>query len=48
VIEYALEGAWDIRVGLEDTLVMPDGSRAGGNLDLVQAAVRMAADRRLL
>jgi uncharacterized protein (DUF849 family) len=47
VIEYALEGAWDIRVGLEDTLVMPDGSPAGGNLDLVQAALRMAADRHL-
>jgi uncharacterized protein (DUF849 family) len=48
VIEYALEGAWDVRVGLEDTLVMPDGSPAGGNLDLVQAVVRIAADRHLL
>jgi uncharacterized protein (DUF849 family) len=48
VIEYALEGAWDVRVGLEDTLVMPDGSPAGGNLDLVQAVVRMAAHRHLL
>lgn len=47
VIEYALEGAWDVRVGLEDTLVLPDGSPAGGNLDLVQAAIRMVADRHL-
>jgi uncharacterized protein (DUF849 family) len=42
IIEYALEGAWDIRAGLEDTLTLPDGRPAGGNVDLVHAAVRMA------
>jgi uncharacterized protein (DUF849 family) len=48
VIEYALEGAWDVRIGLEDTLVLPDGRQAAGNLDLVRAVMRMAADRHLL
>jgi uncharacterized protein (DUF849 family) len=48
VVEYAFEGAWDVRVGLEDTLVLPDGSPATGNLDLVRAVMRMAADRHLL
>jgi uncharacterized protein (DUF849 family) len=48
VIEYALEGAWDVRVGLEDTLVLPDGTTAGDNLDLVRAAVKMASDRHLI
>jgi uncharacterized protein (DUF849 family) len=48
VIEYAFEGAWDVRVGLEDTLVLPDGTPAGGNLDLVNAIVRMAAHRHLI
>jgi len=32
----------DIRVGLEDTTVLPDGSAAEGNGDLVTAAVRVA------
>ena len=48
VIEYALEAAWDVRIGLEDTLVLPDGSPAGGNLDLVRAVMRLAADRHLV
>jgi uncharacterized protein (DUF849 family) len=48
VIEYALEGGWDIRVGLEDTLQMADGSRAGSNAMLVAEAVRMARERGLV
>jgi uncharacterized protein (DUF849 family) len=48
VIEYAFEGDWDVRIGLEDALVLPDGSQAAGNLDLVQTVLRMAADRHLL
>ena len=48
VIEYGLAGAWDVRVGLEDTLVLPDGTPASGNLDLARAVIRMAAHRRLV
>ena len=39
VIQRALELGHDVRVGLEDTLVLPDGSRAAGNGDLVAACV---------
>jgi len=42
VIEFALEGGWDIRVGLEDTLQLPDATAASGNAELVAAAVEMA------
>ena len=42
VIEAALERGHDVRAGLEDTLVMPDGSPAPGNAELVAAAVEMA------
>jgi uncharacterized protein (DUF849 family) len=48
VIEYAFEGRWDVRVGLEDTLQMPDGSTAAGNAELVGAVVRMAQKSGLL
>jgi uncharacterized protein (DUF849 family) len=48
VIEYALEGGWDIRVGLEDTLQMPDGAPAADNAMLVAEAVRKARERGLL
>ena len=34
----------DIRVGLEDTTVLPDGSVAEGNADLVAAAVRLVRE----
>ena len=33
-----------IRVGLEDTIVLPDGSVAEGNADLVAAAVRLVRE----
>jgi uncharacterized protein (DUF849 family) len=41
VLEAALERGHDIRIGFEDTLVLPDGSRAQHNGDLVAAAVRL-------
>jgi len=31
----------DVRIGLEDTIVLPDGTVAEGNGDLVAAAVRL-------
>jgi uncharacterized protein (DUF849 family) len=48
VIEYALDGRWDVRVGLEDTLHTPDGSHTGGNALLVLEVVSMARKRGLL
>jgi uncharacterized protein (DUF849 family) len=42
VVEFGLEGGWDVRVGLEDTLQLPDGSTASGNADLVAAVAAMA------
>jgi uncharacterized protein (DUF849 family) len=47
VIDYAFEGGWDVRVGLEDTLQMPDGSTAEGNAELVRTVVQMAKKRGL-
>ena len=38
-----LAHGYDVRIGLEDTLLMPDGSRAPGNADLVAAAARIAS-----
>jgi uncharacterized protein (DUF849 family) len=43
LLEDALARGCDIRVGLEDTLQMPDGSPAHNNGDLVAAAVRLAS-----
>lgn len=34
----------DVRVGLEDVLVLPDGRAAAGNAELVEAALALAAD----
>jgi len=42
VMRAAVAMGQDIRVGLEDTTVLPDGSAAEGNGDLVTAAVRVA------
>ena len=39
VLAAALDRGWDIRVGLEDTLHLPDGRRAQDNAELVAAAV---------
>lgn len=44
VLRAAIADGQDIRVGLEDTTVLPDGSPASGNGDLVTAAVRLARE----
>ncbi|HEY0932138.1 MAG TPA: 3-keto-5-aminohexanoate cleavage protein [Trebonia sp.] len=41
VLGAALEDGQDLRVGLEDTAVLPGGSPAAGNADLVAAAARL-------
>jgi uncharacterized protein (DUF849 family) len=41
VLEAALARGCDLRIGFEDTLVLPDGSRAPDNGSLVAAAVRI-------
>jgi uncharacterized protein (DUF849 family) len=43
VLKSAAEGGFDIRVGLEDTTVLPDGTTAAGNADLVSAAVALVS-----
>ena len=43
MLEAAITAGHDIRVGLEDTLVLPDGNRARDNAELVAAAAAMAA-----
>ena len=48
VIEFGLDGGWDIRVGLEDTLELPDSTSASGNAELVAAAVGIARKHRRL
>jgi uncharacterized protein (DUF849 family) len=44
VIRAAVAMGQDIRVGLEDTTVLPDDSVAAGNGDLVAAAVRLVRE----
>jgi len=44
VMRAAVANGQDIRVGLEDTAVLPDGSVAKGNADLVAAAVRLVRE----
>ena len=44
VLRAAIADGQDIRVGLEDTTVLPDGSPASGNGDLVAAAARLARE----
>jgi uncharacterized protein (DUF849 family) len=44
VIQAALKLGRDIRVGLEDTTVLPDGSTAAGNADLVTAAAHLVTE----
>jgi uncharacterized protein (DUF849 family) len=43
LIEDAVRRGLDTRVGLEDTLCLPDGSRARSNADLVTAARNLGA-----
>ena len=42
VIRWAVAAGFDARVGLEDTTVLPDGTVAAGNADLVAAAAQLA------
>lgn len=44
VLRAALADGQDIRIGLEDTAVLPDGATPAGNADLVAAAARLAAE----
>jgi uncharacterized protein (DUF849 family) len=43
VLRASLADGQDIRIGLEDTTVLPDGSIASGNAALVAAAARLVA-----
>jgi uncharacterized protein (DUF849 family) len=45
VIAAGAAAGIDVRVGLEDTLVLPDGSLAADNAELVAAAVELTRDR---
>lgn len=42
MLRYAPKRGYDIRIGLEDTLVMPDGIQAQGNSQLVSAAIELS------
>jgi uncharacterized protein (DUF849 family) len=44
VISAAAAAGIDVRVGLEDTLVLPDGSTAADNAELVAAAVNVSSE----
>jgi uncharacterized protein (DUF849 family) len=43
LLEDALVHGYDVRIGLEDTLLLPDGTRAKGNADLVATAAKIGA-----
>jgi uncharacterized protein (DUF849 family) len=43
VISAGAAAGFDVRIGLEDTLVLPDGRRAASNAELVAAAVELTA-----
>jgi uncharacterized protein (DUF849 family) len=43
VLEDAVVHGYDVRIGLEDTLLLPDGTRARRNADLVAAAAKIAS-----
>jgi len=44
VLRASIADGQDIRVGLEDTTVLPDDSVATGNGDLVAAAARLTRE----
>jgi uncharacterized protein (DUF849 family) len=46
VLRAAIGLGRDIRVGLEDTVVLEDGRPASGNSELVRVAVRLASEAR--
>lgn len=43
VLDTALRYGYDTRIGLEDTLTLPDGSQVAGNEELIALAVSRAA-----
>ncbi|HKR98625.1 MAG TPA: 3-keto-5-aminohexanoate cleavage protein [Candidatus Dormibacteraeota bacterium] len=43
VLEEALDNGYDVRIGLEDTLVTASGDAAAGNRELVERLVALAA-----
>jgi uncharacterized protein (DUF849 family) len=43
VLEDAVVHGYDVRIGLEDTLLLPEGTRAPRNADLVAAAAKIAS-----
>lgn len=45
VIEHAVNEGWDVRVGLEDTLRLPDGRPAADNAELVGVVAEMVRRR---
>lgn len=45
VLEAAVRAGRDIRIGLEDTLVLPDSRPASGNTELVAAAALLGSAR---
>jgi uncharacterized protein (DUF849 family) len=46
MIELSARRGYDTRIGLEDTLTLPDGSRAEGNAALVEAALKIVGSGR--
>jgi uncharacterized protein (DUF849 family) len=44
VLRWAIGAGHGVRIGLEDTTVLPDGSVASGNSGLVSAAVRLLTE----
>jgi uncharacterized protein (DUF849 family) len=44
VLRAVIADGQDIRVGLEDTTILPDGAAAAGNGDLVAAAARLSRE----
>jgi uncharacterized protein (DUF849 family) len=47
VLDFALSLGYDTRIGLEDTLALPDGSLTQGNAELVSLVVSRAAEKGL-
>ena len=43
LFEDALSRGYDVRIGLEDVLAMPDGTIAASNADLVAAAAQLSS-----
>jgi len=44
VLKLATEFGFDARIGLEDALLLPDGSAPAGNADLVRAAIKLISE----